>query len=600
MAYVLRRNFFCKNMNNLTALSRAIAWVIIVLCIIGAVHSVQGQTANNDFYIAPAGSAFSVSAPGVLANDTGGGLTVALVTGPTNGTVTLNANGAFIYTPETNFTGVDGFIYQAVRGPHTSSVATASIMLLAPGELFYDNFARPGNSGAIFPWLLETGSTIAGSWGISNSLMIGTSAINNYGYAYYQNSSWTNYSVQAQIRFSANNAASAGILGRLNPATGAHYALWVYPEESPESSTQFTASTNGSALLRLFKYEQWVWPYTNMGNTMILPGVGVNWHTVKLTFQGNNISAYFDGNLVTNVTDNGSIDGQPAFANGGIGLNLWTLPPAAYAFSVDNVIVSASNSIANYDTYNAATNTTLQVAAPGVLANDVGNGNLTAILVSAPTGGSLTLTNNGGFSYTPTNGFIGTDSFTYQCTDGQTTSGVTTATINVNNSAFANNDAYNVDTNTTLNMAQPGILANNQGGNGPLTAVLATGPADGNLTLTNNGGFSYTPGNNFSGTDTFTYQCTDGQTTSAVATVTISVTPPTPPIITAISLTNNMVMLTWSSLAGAKYREQYIDSLNGTNWNNVSPDITANGSTITQTNILGDAPQRFCRVLVVP
>ena len=581
-------------MHDVDGLSRLKAWFIIVFCVIGTVHPVQGQIANNDFYTAPAGSAFTVSAPGVLANDTGGGfgsLTAVLVTGPANGTLTLHPSGSFVYTPTNNFTGMDSFTYRAVQGPNTSGVATAAITVIAPGEFFYDNFTRPAGSGGIFPWLQERGT-----WNIANNLMIGTGAVNDYGYAYYQNSNWTDYSVQAQIRFAANNAASAGILGRLDPANGTHYALWVYPEESPE----FLASGNGSAVLRLFKYQQWVWPYTNMGNAMILPGVGVNWHTVKLTFQGSNIFAYFDGNLVTNVTDDGSIDGQPAFTHGGIGLNLWTLPPAAYAFSVDNVIVSTSNSIANYDSYNAVTNTTLNVAAPGVLANDVGNGNLTAILVNGPTEGSLTLTNNGGFSYTPTNGFIGTDSFTYQCTDGQTTSGVATAAITVNSSAFANNDAYSMETNTTLSVGQPGILANGQGGNGPLTAVLATGPADGSLTLTNNGAFSYTPGTSFAGTDSFTYFATDGQTTSRVAMVTIAVTPPTPPVITSIGLTNDMVILTWSSLAGATYREQYIDSLNGTNWNDVSPDITATGSTITQTNILGSVPQRFCRVLLVP
>ncbi|HEY3930758.1 MAG TPA: Ig-like domain-containing protein, partial [Verrucomicrobiae bacterium] len=325
---------------------RTKAWFIIVFCIIGILHLVQGQTANNDFYTALAGSAFNVTPPGVLANDTGGGLKAVLVTKPTNGMVTLNINGSFVYTPKTNFTGVDGFTYQAVKGSTTSSVATASIMLLAPGELFYDNFARPADSNVILPWVQESGT-----WNVANNLMIGTGSVSNYAYAYYPNSSWTNYSVQAQIRFSANNAASAGILGRLNPTTGTHYALWVYPEKSPE----FLASGNGTAVLRLFKYEQWVWPYTNMGNAITLSGVGVNWHTVKLTFQGSNISAYFDGNLVTNVTDNGFIDGQPAYASGGIGLNLWTLPPAAYAFSVDNVIVSTSNSIANYDSYNAAT-----------------------------------------------------------------------------------------------------------------------------------------------------------------------------------------------------------------------------------------------------
>jgi hypothetical protein len=72
-----------------------------------------------------------------------------------------------------------------------------------------------------------------------------------------------------------------------------------------------------------------------------------------------------------------------------------------------------------------------------------------------------------------------------------------------------------------------------------------------------------------------------------------------PPVITSIGLTNDTVMLTWSSLAGATYREQYIDSLDGTNWNDVPPDVTATGPTITQSNILGSAQQRFCRVLVV-
>jgi hypothetical protein len=177
---------------------------------------------------------------------------------------------------------------------------------------------------------------------------------------------------------------------------------------------------------------------------------------------------------------------------------------------------------------------------------------------------------------------------------------VATATITVNNSAFANDDAYSMEMNTFLSVGQPGVLANDQGGNGPLTAVLATGPADGSLTLTNNGGFSYGPGTNFSGTDSFTYLVTDGRTTSSLATVTITVmTPPTPPVITSISLTNDTVILTSSSLAGATYREQYIDSLNGTNWNDVSPDVTATGPTITQTNILGTMPQRFYRVLLV-
>jgi large repetitive protein len=578
-------------------LSRLKAQTIIAFAVIGSWQLVRGQVvANNDFYVAPEGSAFAVSAPGVLANDTGGKhLTATLATRPANGTLTLNANGSFTYTPTNNFTGMDGFTYQASDGSPGSSLATADIMVVAPGELFYDNFARPTNSGSVFPWAPVSGTNgalpVLGAWGITNSLLTGYSPSYSYGYIYFK-TNWTDYSVQAQIRFAANNASSAAIFGRLNASTGAQYSVWIYPEESPE----YLGSGNGTAILRFIKCQTWS-TYTVVGNPAVLPGVGVNWHTVKLTFQGNNISAYFDGILALSVTDDGSLDGKPAYTSGGIGLGMWTLPPAAYAYSVNNMIVSTSNSIANYDAYNATTNTTLRVPAPGILANDAGNAPLVATLVGGPAHGSLTLTNNGGFGYTPTNGFSGMDSFTYQCSDGQTTSRVATVTITVNNSAFANNDAYGMSANKTLSVGPPGILANDQGGTGPLNAILDNGPADGSLTLATNGGFSYTPVNGFVGTDSFTYQCRDSLSTSQVATAIINVVTAEPaPVIFSFGLTNNTVAVTWSSAANLIYRMQHTDSLNGSNWTDISPDVTATGPTTTGTNAIGNASQQFYRI----
>jgi len=163
--------------------------------------------------------------------------------------------------------------------------------------------------------------------------------------------------------------------------------------------------------------------------------------------------------------------------------------------------------------------TALNVAAPGILTNDTGGGgSLFSVLGSAPAHGTLSLTNNGGFRYTPTTGFVGIDSFTYRATDNSTTSGVSTVTITVNNSPVAVNDSYAVQWNSTFSINSPGILANDTGGSGPLTAILATGPIHGVLSLTNNGGFSYTPSNNFLGVDSFTYRATDGSITSGVAT----------------------------------------------------------------------------------
>ncbi|MFO1477570.1 MAG: Ig-like domain-containing protein [Verrucomicrobiota bacterium] len=61
-----------------------------------------GPIAQPDVYDIGSGSNLVVAAPGVLANDTdvtGYGLTAVLLTGPSHGNLTLNANGAFTYVP---------------------------------------------------------------------------------------------------------------------------------------------------------------------------------------------------------------------------------------------------------------------------------------------------------------------------------------------------------------------------------------------------------------------------------------------------------------------------------------------------------------------
>src|SRR5439155_2273902 len=59
-----------------------------------------------DSYTTPEDTALTVSAPGVLGNDTdveGDALTAVLVSGPSHGTLTLNADGSFTYTPASNY-----------------------------------------------------------------------------------------------------------------------------------------------------------------------------------------------------------------------------------------------------------------------------------------------------------------------------------------------------------------------------------------------------------------------------------------------------------------------------------------------------------------
>jgi VCBS repeat-containing protein/probable HAF family extracellular repeat protein len=70
------------------------------------------------------------SALGILANDTnidGDTLTATLVNAPAHGSLILNSNGSFTYTPNANFNGADSFGYVANDGASDSNLAVVSI-----------------------------------------------------------------------------------------------------------------------------------------------------------------------------------------------------------------------------------------------------------------------------------------------------------------------------------------------------------------------------------------------------------------------------------------------------------------------------------------
>src|SRR5205823_4275981 len=56
-------------------------------------------------------------------------LTYAVVAGPSNGSLTLNPNGSFTYTPAANYNGGDSFNFRASDGSLTSNTATVSLTI---------------------------------------------------------------------------------------------------------------------------------------------------------------------------------------------------------------------------------------------------------------------------------------------------------------------------------------------------------------------------------------------------------------------------------------------------------------------------------------
>jgi VCBS repeat-containing protein len=187
--------------------------------------------------------------------------------------------------------------------------------------------------------------------------------------------------------------------------------------------------------------------------------------------------------------------------------------------------------IAFDNSYNASEDVPLNVNLAGILNNDldVDGDPLSAMLVSNPSHGNLTLNSDGTFLYTPNANFNGTDRFTYRAFDGSTHSNVATVTITVNpvnDAPVALDNLYNIDEDSTLTIPVNGVLGNDSDiDEDVLSASLVSNPAHGTLTLNSNGAFVYTPNANFNGTDSFTYRAFDGVAYSNLATVTITVNP---------------------------------------------------------------------------
>lgn len=129
--------------------------------------------------------------------------------------------------------------------------------------------------------------------------------------------------------------------------------------------------------------------------------------------------------------------------------------------------------------------------------------------------------------YTPTTGYSGADTFTFQVSDGQLTSAAVTVQINAttqsNRPPTAHDDAFTVTRDSQANVLA--VLANDSDAEGDgLTLIAVSPPLNGTAQIVN-GQLLYTPTAAFEGTDHLTYTVSDGKS-SAVATVTVTVTEP--------------------------------------------------------------------------
>ncbi len=382
---------------------------------------------------------------GVLANDTDEDqnpvdtLTAVLDTQPTNGTVILNPDGSFSYTPNAQFDGTDSFTYHANDGSADSKIATVTIEVAGTND---------------------------------------APTANNDTYATDEDT--------------ALNIPADGVLGNDTD-----------PENDSLTVTVFDATSTMGAAVSVNADGSFSYDPTGSAAIQALDAGDIAADTFTYTIS--------DGAMGDTAT---------------VTINLTGL----------NDTPSASDD----GPYNATEDTSLVVnAASGVLANDTDAdaddffGNLTAVLNTTTSNGTLTLNADGSFSYMPNANYNGPDSFTYFANDGTVNSNSATVTINV----ASDNDAPVITEGATI-----GVTMSEDGSPTAFALTLNATDADGD-TLTwsisspatrgtastsgtgNSKAIDYVPNANYNGLDSFEVQVADGNGGFDTITVNVTINP---------------------------------------------------------------------------
>ena len=153
---------------------------------------------------------------------------------------------------------------------------------------------------------------------------------------------------------------------------------------------------------------------------------------------------------------------------------------------------------------------------------------ITYLFVGDPRNGDIIFDpDTGAFTYTSTVGFTGDEVMLYYVNDGRDDSGYSTITITVgevavdpiNNAPTSSGGSVSVVENTSISGQMVGSDPD-----GDDITFAATNTSNGTLSWNAGGSFTYTPNTNFVGTDSFTFTSSDGELSSNISTVTITIT----------------------------------------------------------------------------
>jgi hypothetical protein len=202
-------------------------------------------------------------------------------------------------------------------------------------------------------------------------------------------------------------------------------------------------------------------------------------------------------------------------------------------------VVTNDSPTASDDSYETTNSETLTVAAPGVLANDddPDGDSLSATLETGVSHGALSLDADGSFEYTPDDGFVGEDSFTYRVTDGNGGADTASVTVSVTESPPQTPDfqVQSIDANGSVTAGEDVVVEYTVENTGNATGTQdVTVTAEGTQVAVD-AGVTLDAGGSTTGTFRYTTSASDtpaidiavaSENDTDTATVTVTETPP--------------------------------------------------------------------------
>lgn len=463
----------------------------------------DAPTAADDNYSGTEDTLLEVAAPGVLENDTdvdGDPLSASVDDNATNGTLILNADGSFSYTPAENYCGEDSFTYEVADGSGGTASATVTLSIacvndtpVATDDSLTTDEDIPNTVSVLDNDSDADNDTLGVS--VTTGPAHGQAVVNPDGTVTYTPN--PNYfgtdSFDYTIDDGYGGTATASVSVTVNPVNDAptataDNALVTVDEGGTAGNTGTFADIDSTSLA------------LSASTGSVTDNGSGTWSWSLGTGDGNGAVQQ----VTITVEDDGAAQGTVTFD-----------------LVVNNVAPTAQdgNETTDEDT---PMQLTLSATDPGSDLDAAGYA-----VVSGPSHG--TLSGSGGtLTYTPNKDYFGPDALTFTAKDldGATSNEATfNLTINpVNDAPVASGESYDATEDVVLNVDAPGVLGNDSDVEGDtLTAVPGANPSHGSLTLNGSGSFAYTPAENYCGDDSFSYTAFDGELSSEAVTVNLTV-----------------------------------------------------------------------------